>query len=320
MVSIFYSWQSEHPKDVNRQFISKALKKAIEAITKEYKLDESPRLEHDTKGIPGLPDITHTIFSKIEKSSVFVGDVSFTSISMSKADRLCPNPNVLIELGFALKALGAERVILVINDAFGSPKDNMPFNLAGRRWPVTYTLFSNADKETEKKAFLELTGKLKNALKVMADNNILFSSPTITTPSIHSDRLLFSKFLEQFPYNSNMMILLGDDVGASFPTEWLKEIDDFIQQWDNAFYEFIDSILKVKQKDFMRKLIYFKDELWLHTWQTGNSDMRSMELYNCNDTHPRWNKRKELNTIGTEARDAHQELVRTCKVVLGYPE
>lgn len=320
MVSIFYSWQNQHPGVINRYFISKALRKAIEAITKEYNFDESPRLEHDTTGIPGLPDIIHTIFSRIESSSVFVADVSFTSISMSNTDRLCANPNVLIELGFALKSLGDERLILVINDAFGSPEGHMPFNLAGRRWPITYTLFPNADEETKKDACLDLTRKLKTALKVMADSGILFSSPTITSPSILSDRLLFAKFLEQFPYNSNMIILLCDDVANSFPRQWLVEIDNFIQEWNNALYEFIDPIIEGKRKDFMLKLISFKDELWTHSWRMENIDFLSMRLDDFNDKDPRWKKCDEINAIGTEAHDAHQELVKTCKVILGHPE
>ena len=76
------------------------------------------------KGVPGLPDIVQTIFSKIEASSAFVADVSFTSMSPSK--RLCANANVLIELGYALHSLGDERLIILMNEAFGSPRDQMP--------------------------------------------------------------------------------------------------------------------------------------------------------------------------------------------------
>lgn len=79
-------------------------------IQREYELDERPEVDHDTKGTPRLPDIVPTIFSKIEVSSAFVADVSFTSsTSRSSQGRLGANANVLIELGVALHSLSYER-------------------------------------------------------------------------------------------------------------------------------------------------------------------------------------------------------------------
>ncbi|MGB3790561.1 MAG: hypothetical protein WA949_21315 [Phormidesmis sp.] len=317
-ISVFYSWQSEHPESTNRYFIRDALKKAMRVIQQEYGLDERPEIDHDTKGKPGIPDIVNTIFSKIEVSSAFVADVSFTSESTE--GRLCANANVLIELGFALSSLGDERLILVMNDAFEGPKDQMPFNLAARRWPITFTLPSDADKETFKKVSNELSSKLTNALKIMADSGVL-SSTSSTSSSIRSDRLLFAKFLEQFPYNSNMIYFLRDcDVGDSFPVKWLEDIDFLCQGWNSALHEFIDPSLEKKRADFIQKLVSFKDGLWSNTWKSGSDgDFLSMELDEFDHSNPRWSKRDELNTLGIEACNAHQELVRACKMVLGSP-
>ncbi|MEG4515633.1 MULTISPECIES: hypothetical protein [unclassified Microcoleus] len=319
VISVFYSWQSEHPECVNHYFIRDALKEAMKVIQRKLELEERPEVDHDTKGTPGLPEIVHTIFSKIEISSAFVADVSFTSESTK--GRLCANANVLIELGFALHSLGSERLILVMNDAFGSPAKQMPFNLASRRWPITYTLAPNADKETRKKVSGELSGKLAYALEVMADSGILFSTPA-TSSWIRSDRLLFRKLLEQFPYNSHMIYLLREwDVAEPFEREWLAEIDRFTQKWNNALHEFINPTLESKRKDFMQKLTSFQNELWSNTWSWGSDGgLRSMNLDEFNDKHPRWKKRDELNVMGTEAHDAHQELVRACKTMLGHPE
>jgi hypothetical protein len=318
-ISVFYSWQSELPKCVTRYFIRDALKEAMRVIQREYGLEERPEIDHDIKGIPGIPDIVHTVFSKIEASSAFVADVSFTS--KSTKGRLCANPNVLIELGFALHSLGDERLILVMNDEFGSPKDQMPFNLAARRWPITYNLPLDADKETRKRVCSELCDELAYALKVMADSGVLFSTPA-TSSSIRFDRLLFAKFLEQFPYNSNMIYLLREhDVGNSFPVKWLEEIASFAQEWNDALHEFIDSTLEEKRADFMQKLISFKDGLLSNTWSSrNNGDFLSIELDEFDDENPRWDEIDKLNTLGTEAYNAHQELVRACKTVLGPPE
>lgn len=291
----------------------------MRVIQREYKLEEPPAVDHDTKGISGIPDIVNTIFSKIEISSAFVADVSFTS--KSPESRLCANANVLIELGFALHSLGGERLILVMNDVFGSPKDQMPFNLAARRWPITFTLHPDADTETRKQVSIDLVDKLSRALKVMADSGVLFSTPA-TSSSIRSDRLLFAKFLEQVPHSSRMIYFLRDcDVGDPIPIEWLEEIDNFAQEWGDALHEFTDPNLERKRSDFMQKLISFKDGLWRNTRRKGNEgSLLSMELDGSDEKNPCWNKRDELNILGTQTYDAHQELVRTCKTVLGFPE
>lgn len=318
VISVFYSWQSEHPDSVNRFFIRDALKEATKVIQRECQLQDRPEVDHDTQKTPGLPDIVNTIFEKIEISSAFVADVSFTS--MSTEGRPCANANVLIELGFALHSLGSDRLILVMNDAFGSPKDYMPFNLASRRWPITFTLHPDADKNTRQKVLRELSSELAGALKIMADSGILFSTPA-TSSSIRSDRLLFTKFLEQFPYNSDMIYFLREyDVGDSFESKWLEEIDRFTQEWNDALHEFIDPPLEAKRKDFMQKLTSFKNELWSNTWRSENRECLSMESYKFKDEDPRWKKIDELNAMGTEAHDAHQALVRVCKAKLGHPE
>jgi hypothetical protein len=319
VISVFYSWQSELPRDTNHYFIRDALNNAMRIIQTEYGLDERPEVDHDTKGVPGIPEIINTIFAKIEASSAFVADISFTS--QSAEGRRCPNANVLIELGFALHAIGGDRLILIMNDAYGTPKDNIPFDLAARRWPITYTLGPDADKETCKVVSKTLSQKLAGALKVMADSGVLFTTPA-TSSWVRSDRALFAKLLEQLPYDSTILnFLREEDVGNSFPIKWLEEIDRFAQEWSDAFHEFINPDLEEKRTNFMRKLILFKDGLWSTTWRCGSDgDFLSMGLDDFDESNPLWDKCDELNTLGSEAYEAHQELVRTCKTVLGPPE
>ncbi len=265
-ISIFYSWQSQSPEQINHYFIRDALKDAMGVIKNECGLDERPKVDHDTKGIPGLPDIVQTIFSKIEASFVFVADVSFTS--KSDGNRLSANPNVLIELGFALHALGEERIILVMNEHFGSPKDQMPFNLASRRWPITYNLEPDSDKETRKKVKKELTEKLSDALKSMNNSGVLFSPP-ITSSSLRSDRQLFSKLLEQFSPNGDLAYFLKEYHVATpiSRSKYLEPIENFINEWNNSLYEFINPVLEDKRKQFLYKLKLFFDELYQNIWE-----------------------------------------------------
>lgn len=67
-----------------------------------------PVIDRDTVGVSGSPDIGQTIFQKIDKAAVFVADVSIINAG-SDEDRQTPNPNVLIELGYAMRAIGPAR-------------------------------------------------------------------------------------------------------------------------------------------------------------------------------------------------------------------
>jgi hypothetical protein len=127
---VFYSWQSDLPNATNRGFIGQALENAARAIRQDDSIQIEPVVDRDTVGVPGAPDIVSTILDKIEKAQVFVCDVSI--VNGQSGARPTPNPNVLVELGYALKALGAERIILVMNSAFGGP-ESLPFDLRMKR-------------------------------------------------------------------------------------------------------------------------------------------------------------------------------------------
>jgi hypothetical protein len=136
-IKVFYSWQSDISRKYNHNFQLDCLKAAVKKLNRELELKVPIRTDHDTKDIAGSPDIASTILQKIEDSDVFLGDITFISFSHKRA---LPNPNVLIELGYALHCLSDSRVINIINTAFGKPEGNIPFDLAHKRWPITYNL------------------------------------------------------------------------------------------------------------------------------------------------------------------------------------
>lgn len=133
---IFYSWQSDLPNATNRSFIETALERAASAIAKDNTVAIEPVIDRDTQGISGSPDIASTILSKIAAADAVVADISF--IQRPVEGRPCPNPNVLIELGYALRAIAYERVILVFNLAYGKVEE-LPFDLRMRR-VLTYNM------------------------------------------------------------------------------------------------------------------------------------------------------------------------------------
>ncbi len=139
--TIFFSWQSDLPNNSNRGFIENCIVQAIKVINKKYDCILEISIDKDTINETGTPDIMNTIFSKIDKSKIFIADISI--INPNTTGRKTPNPNVLLELGYAAKVLGWEKIICIYNTDYGNYED-IPFDLRFRR-PLTYSL-----KDTEK--------------------------------------------------------------------------------------------------------------------------------------------------------------------------
>ena len=139
MSTVFYSWQSDLPE--TRGLIQWALNKAIKSLNRDLDLDQPLRVDQDTEGVAGWPDITTALLDKIDQCEVFVADI--TPINGPNSDyRITPNPNVLLELGYALgTGFGRTRIICVINTHYLPNGDlgELPFDLRGSR-PVQFTL------------------------------------------------------------------------------------------------------------------------------------------------------------------------------------
>ena len=69
-LTVFYAWQSDLPEKWNHYLIRDAAKDAVEALAKGLLLEESPRLDHDTVGETGTPEIAGTIFRKIRECGI----------------------------------------------------------------------------------------------------------------------------------------------------------------------------------------------------------------------------------------------------------
>lgn len=161
--TVFYSWQSDLPNATNRGLIQEALERAVKVIRADDSLAVDPVLDRDTQNVPGAPDIAHTILQKIDGAVAFVADVSIINPGLG---RPTPNPNVLIELGYALKTLGNVRTVLVANTAHG-PVEALPFDLRAKR-VLTYHLPSGTTGKPEQRT--KLQEGLEHALRaILAD-------------------------------------------------------------------------------------------------------------------------------------------------------
>lgn len=160
---IFYSWQSWLPNASNRGFIHAALEDACDECAAHVSDAQRPEVDRDTLGVPGAPDIVGTIFAKIDTCDAFVADVSIAVVGSE--GRGSPNPNVLVELGYAIKTLGWERIILVSNTSFG-PIEALPFDLRTKRVTAYSVDPTPGAKAPEEK---RLTAVLAVALRTILD-------------------------------------------------------------------------------------------------------------------------------------------------------
>jgi hypothetical protein len=179
LMKIFWSWQSDTPQNTGRHFVRDVIADLARSLNGEPDTEDAERpeeeaedasseqltddgrieVDHDTHGVGGSPPIADTILRKIREAAVLVADV--TPISTTAAGKRVPNPNVMLELGYAMKVLGHERIVLVMNGAEGAALKYLPFDLRHWRAPIVYRLRKDANMEQR----LDVAKELKEALR-----------------------------------------------------------------------------------------------------------------------------------------------------------
>ena len=186
---IFYSWQSDLPNSTNRNFLENILKQSIKAVATDVgfaaaERDEGLELDKDTKGVPGTPPIVEAIFDKISNCAVFVPDLSFIGSTTDGRGRLLPNPNVLIEYGWALSTVGHSRIVPIMNTAYGEVSmESLPFDMRHRRHPLTYSLADDATNEEKDQVKQVLIKQVSDAILLILQHG---TTPTTSiAPALH---------------------------------------------------------------------------------------------------------------------------------------
>jgi hypothetical protein len=164
--SLFFAWQSDRPLDDNKHLIRDAAKEAVKRVSADADVEESPRLDHDTKGLSGTPEVASSIFTKIERTGMFLGDVTYvgSSLSFDGREKKLPNMNVAIELGYAGKAVGWERIILVMNKAYGDA-DEQVFDIKHRRNPITFDMPADGGPDRRREERKKLSKAIEEAVR-----------------------------------------------------------------------------------------------------------------------------------------------------------
>ena len=264
--TIFFSWQSDLSNNHHRSFIETCIKKALKNLSQDDFAHIYMDYDRDTLGRNGSPDISEVIFEKIERSILFICDISI--VTGYNEDRKSPNPNVLIELGYAAKQLGWERVICFFDENTGTVEE-LPFDLRQKRI-MTYNP-ENPDEKKRVTAILEdnikalfAGGKLfnplndymkgridKNLLEVCKQlSNILYGTASMsdglarTKDFLSMDGDAIRRTLEHSEFHGFVVLNDQRDVNLDFQ-QILKELlssNYFSREWAYTVIEAIDWI------------------------------------------------------------------------------
>ena len=277
--TIFYSWQSDLPNNSNRGFIESCLKKAIRQVDEIMPFQLELNIDRDTKLEIGTPNILESIFKKIGSAKLFIADISI--INSGSSYRKCPNPNVLIELGYAARVLGWERVLCIYNTDFGSIED-LPFDLRQRR-PIQYSL--NGKNKAEVKA--SIAKALADSIIRIFENGGLFDKiddyikqkvdTELLTIAGHLGKMLWGYTKKTAPELMQLLMNLTDkEIVELIKSQELIGFQIFknFQVQENKFKEIADSAISSvhQNREMARPIIEFVS--WVGRFDSLNSPRR----------------------------------------------
>lgn len=317
--TVFYSWQSDLDAAVTKSLIQRALDAAVKSLGADAEVDPARRelvVDRDTRGVKGTPHVAETILDKIDAASVFVADLSYVA-RRENGDGI-PNPNVLIEYGWAAGRLGRPLMISVMNTAFGHPEvQPLPFDLRHLRWPILFNCPADADVEQRRVAKADLTKALASALKdILLDPeaNLARIAPSEPHPRdvqlLHRVHALLDQSLRHFLHSWNF--------GTPFERVRLEPIELMNATWTGAAYEFDDGLVQTAFKamrtaaeafgELVAERLYAMDRNPKMTWAKTRLDEEQGWQPQSLDAVRRLNA---LAATLSEAIDAFDRIART---------
>lgn len=232
-MTVFFSWQSNIKKQRNK--IQSELEKSIKSIKKNISI-ENIIIDRDTKGMAGSVDIANTIFDKIDRCRIFIADISFVKKSFSEK---FVNQNVLIELGYAIRKLGVENIILLFNLKYGKIEE-LPFDINKNR----VLSFNNYD---------ELGKSLQSSIKKILENQNSASIPHRDLDDEHDIRI-FNNLITVFPEDTYRMFLERFWATGYFNRDESDFLDETIIFYNQPKNIFLNKFVNEKFCDFIKKL------------------------------------------------------------------
>lgn len=208
--------------------------------------------------------MVESIFSKIEQCDILVADLSI--INAGSNGRLTPNPNVLLEVGFAAKAISWTNIVCVYNCEYGKVED-LPFDIRTRK-PIIYNT-TNGNSESKN----AITKALKNQLTSIILNRIIDKKEYLSTKrtidlSIQSilvdmcriifdldsnDKYNYGKLLQMSTESLIKLLLHKQFLGFFLFRNIETNIDEFVEFFNDSLETYF---LNDKEKRLLAKLVF----------------------------------------------------------------
>lgn len=136
-ITIFYCWQSDIPGQ--REMIENELKAQALLLQEEY--DCAIIIDKDVDRRAGMSPVSDGLLDKIRNADIFVCDITPVTKIKKKGggkksrEKLMPNSNVMLELGYALRCMHHSRIIALANMNGDSwHPGEMPFDIVHRKY------------------------------------------------------------------------------------------------------------------------------------------------------------------------------------------
>lgn len=302
---IFYSWQSDLPKETNQVAIRLALRQASNDLESENS-DLHIEVDEATRNTSGSPNIPLTIFDKITRSDIFICDLTTINSAAPLEFKKVPNPNVLIELGFAISNLGWERILMLFNTNFGTFPNDLPFDIDRHR-ASEFSIKDKIDNNGKK----QLAQLLKSSIKSIIETKPLKPSekrsetPEQRKRSIDISNLkwllsaihipTYDIFIEEMP-----LMIIGD----------ILHYKDFLVaiMESSTFYIYDPQLFKLLS-DFKTTM---ETSLSFHQHYSPDGSQKNYRFYMPMDTFPNDKAEKDFKIL----TDTHFKLKKQFKELL----
>ena len=285
--TIFYSWQND--TDGDRQYVRNVLQNSVVAIKKE--LDIEIQIDSDSRDEDGEKSIDVAILKKIENCDFFVCDVTPVG-KLHPSDEVykeLPNPNVMLELGFAIGNIGWERCILVWNTLRGA-QQNAPFDIRNHI-TTGYEFSKDMSKEDLKNKGLHLKSVLKG--KIVRYDEILAKQQLDLQGKL--DYRVYRHWQQIAPFDK-----LKNSVDRFFSNMAYFDVD--FNMWDQLQYEYRNTI-EFHFAD--EELSTSMDEL---VTNIANMAMFAATYFDPNVVQPHYRKLRDFYDIMDSSTAAKEEI------------
>jgi hypothetical protein len=233
--NIFYSWQSYVGGHANRSYIRQKINKYIDSKKDIYEIT----VDEDSRAVPGASDIPDNILKKIAICDIFICDITPVTRINTPDDNIrdIPNPNVMFELGFAVRHIGWDRIILVLNTNYGS-NDYVPFDISKHK----ILCYKKADGNGNSEISLDFT----NPLDYIVENYSDIIAKTNELDYIQHDKMIFDKLMS-FRSEKEFINSIQNFKGSYRYSSWDHKGWDYIRFFqDYPENKFINSELNEK--------------------------------------------------------------------------